>query len=113
MFALIWQRIWPKAPQDEKCAAASARVEPASTKTVITGALLLAALVASGHADEPASASNEPIYRVFVPVDDQRQPVGDTSYLPKPLYDELYRRATPSAERRRSGFSNRRPIAAR
>ncbi len=64
--------------------------------------LLIAAALTGGswlQADElpiedaatPVSAS--PVYRVFVPTDAAKKPVGDKVFVPQGFYDELYRRA--------------------
>jgi hypothetical protein len=61
---------------------------------------VIAAALASGarmNADESPSRANtpdvSPVYRVFVPADAAKKPVGDKVYLSEAFYSELYRRA--------------------
>jgi hypothetical protein len=48
-----------------------------------------------GKASAVARPVSSPPYRVFVPVDDQRKPVGGKVYVPEAFYQELYRHAAP------------------
>ena len=53
--------------------------------------------------DKAASAAaSSPVYRVFVPVDAQRKPVGGKVYVPEAFYQELYRHAVAPAEKPRA-----------
>ena len=53
---------------------------------------------------QPAAPPREeqapPIYRVFIPTDAEKKPVGDKVYLPEPFYRELHRRGAAGVERR-------------
>ena len=55
------------------------------------------------------SQENQPsaMYRVLVPIDAQKQPVGDKLYLPEPFYQELYRRSAAEAEKPRGWLLRR------
>ena len=67
--------------------------------------LLIAAsvlFVRDARADESAqqsqpSASTD--YRVFVPINNEKKPVGEKVYLPREFFNELYRRATAAQEK--------------
>ena len=69
--------------------------------------LLIAAIfmVASrSNAEEPpkkdaTAASASPVYRVFVPTDAAKKPLGDKVYVPERFYNELYRRAEAVSEK--------------
>jgi hypothetical protein len=68
--------------------------------------LLLATVLTSASqllADEPAkkttAAPASPVYRVFVPTDAAKKPVGDKVYVPESFYTELYRRAGAVSEK--------------
>jgi hypothetical protein len=52
-----------------------------------------------GSASTASSPAVPPPYRVFVPVDAQRKPVGGKVYVPEALYQELYRHAAAPAEK--------------
>ncbi|MBN2473676.1 MAG: hypothetical protein JXB62_03635 [Pirellulales bacterium] len=38
-----------------------------------------------------------PVHRVFIPIDDAKQPAGDKYYVPEVLYEQLHRRAAAAA----------------
>ena len=90
--------------------AASDQSPSSASKTVRladqAGAILLIAaacvfFAGNGRADEGdekprPSASTD--YRVFVPIDDEKKPVGDKVYLPEKFFNELYRRAAEAKE---------------
>ncbi len=66
--------------------------------TVPWGLALLVAATAAGWgasaAGDGATSGTVPAtYRVFIPVDDEREPVGGMYFLPEPLFAELHRRA--------------------
>ncbi len=80
----------------------SASTTAASTASVRIAALLLsigACAVASKFvwAQENTNADNagesSPIYRVVIPVDEQRRPTGGYVYLPQPFYTAIHQRA--------------------
>ena len=51
--------------------------------------------MAEGSASAVARPASPPLYRVFVPVDERRKPVGGKVYVPEAFYQELYRHAAP------------------
>jgi hypothetical protein len=71
-----------------------------SRKNTLAKLVLIAAALACGtrlNADESPNGVETPgvppVYRVFVPADAAKNPVGDKVYLPEAFYSELYRRA--------------------
>ncbi|MBN2577593.1 MAG: hypothetical protein JXB10_01195 [Pirellulales bacterium] len=86
--------------------------EEPTEKTVLTPFLpwfLMGAVLGCGgflEAAETASAPptvGEP-FRVLVPIDQRKQPVGESVYLPEPLYRELYRRTAALAPQPQGWF---------
>ena len=78
-------------------AASPSEVRRPASGSIVAGAILLGIVLWSpciaGRADEPGNTSRiaapEIVYRVFIPVDDKQQLVGDRYYVPESLYDEL------------------------
>ena len=75
-----------------------------SSRVITVGICWLAAIlgIAVAHGAEPStaiapSAGVSPLYRVFIPVDDQEQPTGDPYQVPEPFYQYLRRRAQTAA----------------
>lgn len=68
-----------------------------STGRCVARLLLAAAFCAlanrAGAAENSASAplGPGPVYQVFIPIDENRQPTGDRYFVPEPLYRELFR----------------------
>jgi len=75
-----------------------------STAKYVARLLMLAVFCGSagrlGAAEDsgnPAEGS-PPVYQVFIPIDENRQPTGDRYFVPEPLYRELFRRRAGTAE---------------
>ena len=64
---------------------------PASASAAAIGDFPAATPHTAVAAPPPDAAAGA--YRVFVPINAQQKPAGDTVYLPEPFYQELYRRA--------------------
>jgi hypothetical protein len=70
----------------------------ASPVVLCLGALLLVLAATAAAQTPPPQPPAEPvkpadnIYEVVVPIDDQKQPIGDYVFLPRPFYDALYQR---------------------
>lgn len=60
---------------------------------------LIAGSVQAGSSRDAAEDSAESGYRVFIPIDAQRNPSGDKVYLPEPFYRQLLRHASSSVEK--------------
>ncbi len=74
----------------------AAPIPDAPLSTSATSAAQQAGNEAPRQANEPAAPA-APIYRVFVPVDDQQQPDGDKYYVPTELYKRLSRLASSAS----------------
>ncbi len=110
LLAIIRSCLNARAPAITPDEAASVQSPPPASKTVHladqAGAILLIATAsvffagnvraAEGVEKSRPSASTD--YRVFVPIDDEKKPVGDKVYLPEKFFNELYRRAAAAKE---------------
>ena len=53
------------------------------------------------------TAPNEPLYRVFVPIDEQQNVVGDKYYVPEELYRQLHQQAARASDEPRGWLVTR------
>ncbi len=65
---------------------------------VIAASLFSAGNVRAEDAGEKSKAAASSDYRVFIPIDAEKKPVGQKVYLPEMFYNELYRRAAAAKE---------------
>lgn len=81
-------------------AAGSSRGNPAAILILIAAALACGARLNADELPNKAKSANvPPVYRVFVPADASKNPVGDKVYLPEAFYSELYRRAAALSDK--------------
>ena len=81
------------APTSIAAPSPAATMSPASAPAAAAATTPMAAATAAGTATESGSdaATDADVYTVFIPVDDQRQPVGDSYLVPTELYFQLRR----------------------
>ena len=72
-----------------------AKPTPGSTVTVVgrLGLALLGVLLTPPSGDAARAETPPPMYRVLVPINDQKKPTGGRVYLPETFYQQLYRSA--------------------
>jgi hypothetical protein len=90
-----WLRTFGAAPPDDGHSAV--RMAAPLAAGIVTALALLACgcWLSAARAEEGATgkpAHGDAFFRVFIPVDDKQQPVGDLYYIPATLYQELERR---------------------
>lgn len=97
---LIRRRVAPQSPSAD--ATQSPAAQDAASAAIQLGILILggAAIGAwCGTTYAGAPAEKAPVNRVFIPIDDDKQPTGGKYYVPVTFYDQLYRRAAEASEK--------------
>lgn len=96
-FRLVHRRL---APQSHTQPRRAVIASPPSTisSTIPWGLALLVSTLGGGidsvaRGGQPAREAGSAMYRVFIPVDAEKKPVGGKYYLPEPLFAELHRLA--------------------
>ncbi len=91
---------WPAAAGTPKEAAApqAPATLPSTAKHVVAGTIACILAAAAGAARGEETEARETVYQVFIPVDEQFDPVGETCFVPEPLYVELLRRSAARPE---------------
>ena len=90
-------------PSDESSSSAGKTTTIAAQTGIIflmvAAVLLFSANIRAEESPEKPTLPASTDYRVFVPIDAEKKPIGDKFYLPENFYNELYRRAALAAEK--------------